>query len=134
MSEVVTLARKWLGTKFHHQGRKLGIGVDCIGLIAGVGRELGLIFEDRADYAREPKDGELQRVLEKYLIHSKLEVGTIALFKLDKEPQHVGIISNYENGFGLIHAFAQSRRVVEHNLDATWRERIVAIYKYPSML
>ncbi len=132
MSQVVEIARKWLGTKFHHQGRKLGVGVDCIGLIVEVGKELGLSFEDRVDYAREPMNGELQAVLEKYLVPAELKPGCVVLFKLEKEPQHVGIITDYNgDGLGLIHAYAQARKVVEHNLDASWRERITGVYEYP---
>jgi len=132
MSLVVAIARKWLGTKFHHQGRKLGVGVDCIGLIAEVAKELGLSFEDRIDYARAPQDGELQRELEKYLIPAELKIGCVALFKMEKEPQHVGIITDYGvAGLGLIHSYAQSRKVVEHNLDASWRARIVGVYEFP---
>ena len=132
MNEVVEIARKWLGTKFHHQGRKIGVGVDCIGLIVGVARELGLPVEDRVDYAREPKDGELQMAMEKYLVPSELKPGFVVLFKLEKEPQHVGIVTDYDGkGLGLIHAYIQARKVVEHNLDASWAFKIVAVYGYP---
>lgn len=44
---IIKTARTWLGTKFHHQGRikrskqNLG-GCDCVGLIIGIGNELGI--------------------------------------------------------------------------------------------
>ena len=130
--KIIITARSWVGTRFHHQGRKKGIGVDCIGLIVGVAKELRYKVIDQADYQREPKDGELQAALEKYLIKSELKPGCIALFKLEKEPQHVGIISDYGKGeLGLIHAYLQVRKVVEHNLDITWRKRIVGTYEFP---
>ncbi len=65
MNLVMEIARSWVGTKFHHQGRRKNVGVDCIGLIVGVAQELGLNVEDKTDYAREPKDGELKAALEK---------------------------------------------------------------------
>ncbi len=40
--EVVRVARTWLGTPYHHQGRVKGAGVDCAGLSVGVAKELGL--------------------------------------------------------------------------------------------
>jgi len=129
---VIRSARGWLGTRFHHQGRRKGVGVDCIGLVVGVARELGLEVDDRVNYPREPHDGELQAELEKYLLKSELKAGCVALFRLEKEPQHVGIVSDYNGaGLGLIHAYMQARKVVEHNLDASWRAKIVAVYGFP---
>ena len=39
-SEIVCLARTWLGTPYHHQASLKGIGCDCVGLVRGVWREL----------------------------------------------------------------------------------------------
>ena len=133
-NEIVKVARTWLGTKFHHQGRKKGAGVDCIGLVVGVAQELGLQVEDKTDYGREPNNFELQNGLEKQLRKCELKIGAVALFKIDKEPQHVGIISDYGDGFGLIHAYAQSRKVVEHNLDELWRGRLVGCYEFVGLV
>ena len=135
MDRVVEIARSWVGTRFHHQGRVKGQGVDCIGLIAGVAQELGIEFEDKQNYAREPQNGELQKELEKYLRPCELQNGCVALFKIDKEPQHVGIVGEWrlENGeskYTLIHAYAQARKVVEHGFDELWRKRMVATYQF----
>jgi hypothetical protein len=54
----------------------------------------------------------------------------VALFKIKNEPQHVGIVSDYGDGLGLIHAYAQSRKVVEHGLDEFWKKRLVACYRF----
>jgi cell wall-associated NlpC family hydrolase len=132
---VIQVARTWIGTRFHHQGRTKGVGVDCIGLIVGVAKELGLEVVDRVDYAREPSNGELEKALAKYLTPCELKVGAVALFKLDKEPQHVGIIGalSIEHGawnYSLIHAYAQARKVVEHGLDDFWKARLVGCFGY----
>lgn len=37
---IVTLARQWLGTPYHHQASLKGVGCDCVGLVRGVWREL----------------------------------------------------------------------------------------------
>ena len=42
--DVVRMARTWLGTPYHHQGRVKGAGVDCGGLVIGVARFLMIGF------------------------------------------------------------------------------------------
>ena len=128
MTDIVAVARGWLGTKFHHQGRVKGVGVDCIGLLVGVVRELGVNVEDRTDYGRQPHNGELEKALLDHLTPCQMKAGAVALFRISKEPQHVGIITEYNNGFGLIHAYAQARKVVEHNLDNWWNERLTQCF------
>src|SRR5512145_3026693 len=39
-THIVSLARSWLGTPYHHQASLKGAGCDCIGLVRGVWREL----------------------------------------------------------------------------------------------
>jgi NlpC/P60 family putative phage cell wall peptidase len=124
---IIEIARGWIGTRFHHQGRVKNVGVDCIGLIIGVAKELGLEVNDRTDYHREPSNGELEKALAKYLQPCGLKAGAVALFRMDKEPQHVGIITD-ENT--LIHAYAQARKVVEHELDDFWKARLAGCYEF----
>lgn len=39
---ISSAARLWINTPFHPQGRRIGIGVDCLGLIIGVANHLKL--------------------------------------------------------------------------------------------
>ena len=39
-TEIVTAAREWLGTPYHHQASLSGVGCDCLGLVRGLWREL----------------------------------------------------------------------------------------------
>ena len=128
--KIVEIARGWLGTRFHHQGRKKGVGVDCIGLIVGVASELGIKVADRQNYGKEPFNNELETALVQHCQPCELGQGVIALFRISQEPQHVGIISDYAGGFGLIHAYAQSRKVVEHGLDDWWQKRLVGCFSF----
>ena len=128
MNEIVEIARGWLGTKFKHQGRVKGVGVDCIGLVAGVAREKGIEFEDMLNYGRDPSGDELRCELDKYLTPCGIVEGAVALFRIYNEPQHVRIITDV----GIIHAYAQSRKVVEHGLTAWWLERLVGCYRCKS--
>lgn len=147
-AEVVSAARGWVGTRFHHQGRVKASGghrggCDCLGLLVGVARELrlpardgqGLLADfDESDYGHLPDGKYLQAVLERVLVPvtlSDMRVGDVLLLRFEQEPQHLAIVSDHPEaeGMGLIHALAVNRRVVEHRLDALWRERIVAVYR-----
>lgn len=39
-AEIVTAARAWRGTPFHHRAALRGVGCDCIGLVLGLYRDL----------------------------------------------------------------------------------------------
>ena len=63
-TRVVTVARSWIGTPFHHLARVRGAGVDCIGLVIGVARELALVPADFdvQGYAETPDGRTLMRL------------------------------------------------------------------------
>ncbi len=148
-ARVIACARTWIGTRFHHQGRlkrnqQHAGGVDCLGLLIGVARELNLLDRqgrpiadaDELAYPHYPDGIKLLNTLRHYMTEiplSALAPGCIALFRMDAMPQHLGIISDYMGSdkpeLGLIHAYAQARKVVEHRLDEYWREKIVVVFK-----
>lgn len=148
-AEVVSAARGWIGTRFHHQGRvkasEEGVGgCDCLGLLVGVAQELrlttkngkGLLADfDERSYGHLPDGKRLQAVLREVLtVVEAAQPGDVVLFRLEREPQHLAMVSDYAHGgLGLIHALAQNRRVVEHGFDALWRERVVEIYRIPQV-
>jgi len=133
--QIVEEARTYLGTPFHHQGRLKGIGVDCIGLLIGVGKKLGLITYDYIAYSRYPDGVTLRREISREFIEINIrdvKVGDIWLYWLDKKskaPQHVGIITDY----GFVHTYADVGKVVEHRLTKAWKKRIVAAFRYPGV-
>ena len=145
---IVACARSWRGTGFAHQGRIKASGahsggVDCLGLLSGVARELGLSARDNSPlaehdilaYSKSP-DGALLQSRLAALLHpieaAHMQPGDVALFALDGRPQHLAILSDYGDGeLGMIHAYAPARRVVEHRLDAVWRKRLVCLYRCP---
>lgn len=149
---IIVEARSWIGTAFHHQGRvkKTGGhkgGCDCIGLIIGVARALQIAGADGvmlADcdvigYGRFPDGIRLYQALRFHLQEislSQAQPADIVLFRFDENPQHVGFISDYPEAgsLGLIHCYAQVRRVVEHRLDALWQEKQVAAFSFRGMI
>jgi len=138
--DIVSAARSWVGTRFQHQGRiKKGSGhkggVDCLGLLVGIARELNLQVSgcplagfDRQDYGHYPDTDALEKTLSSLLLSIPLkhkQPGDVALFSIDGNPQHLGILSDY----GLIHAYAPARAVVETRLDEQWQKRIRLLFR-----
>jgi len=127
--EVVSKAREYLGTKFRHQGRLKGIGVDCVGLIVGVAHELGLSNFDAKNYGRDPDPKMMREVLNREMIPIKVndaQPGDVLWMVFYKEPQHLAI----KTDVGIIHSYSGVGKVVEHVLDHTWRSRIREAYRF----
>jgi NlpC/P60 family putative phage cell wall peptidase len=133
-ADVVAEARSWLGTRFHHQGRLKGVGVDCAGLVVGVAEALGLPVQDRTDYTRQPDGTMLEETCDAQFIRIPIEdirPGDLLLMRFEQEPQHLAIVGDYEvGGLSVIHAYAQVRKVVETRLDDVWLSRVVVAYRF----
>jgi len=144
--KIVTTAKTWVGTKYHHQGRlkktdiHLG-GVDCFGLVMGVAKELGiagmggkpLVQYDRFDYAMFPDGARLKEFLDKHLnLANKIRSGDIMLFSFFGNPQHLGIVSNViaDDKIEIIHCYSGSGMVVQHYLSPAWIRMISGIYHF----
>jgi cell wall-associated NlpC family hydrolase len=125
---IVQAARKHLGTKFRHQGRKPGVGLDCVGLLVCVARELGIPYTDERCYSRMPNGVTLMdRLLEscdRYAEPGDAKVGSVLVFEFlgPEWPQHVGIRTDR----GFIHTYGRIGKVCEHGYDAEWQARTVA--------
>lgn len=143
---IVTCARSWVGTRFAHQGRRKQNGqdkgaVDCLGLLIGVAEELQLerngkrLSEcDERDYGHLPDENKLMTSLVAHLQpieKSGMIAGNVLLLEVDGKAQHLALVSDYEaGGFGMVHAYAPARKVVEHVLDASWMNRIRAVFRF----
>lgn len=124
---IIAAARSCLRTRWVHQGRKPGVGIDCAGLVHYAGTANGAELEDCTDYARMP-DGEK---LIAYLLKScdllpspeAAKPGSILVFQMlgPKWPQHLGILTDSDH---FIHSYFDVRRVVETRIDAWWRSKI----------
>lgn len=130
-ADVVTEARKWLSVRWHHQGRSRA-GIDCVGLVIKIGHALGFSDFDIADYSRQPDPAMMRSLLALHMdpiAVSSAQPGDVLLMRFEREPQHVAIVTDQ----GIIHAYAQARKVVEHRLDDIWRGRIVGAYQYKGL-
>lgn len=145
--DIVDQARTWLGTKYHHQGRlkksaKGDGGVDCIGLVIGVTRELkisdgegnSLVNADEVNYSMYPERGRLVSAIQQHLRRMPVErmrVGDVLLFKTFRDPQHVGLLSDYPSGgVGLIHCNSSAGKVVEQPLSMAWVKMLTHVYRF----
>ena len=137
--QVVEAARGWLETPFHHQARLKGVGVDCIGLVIGVARELGLVAPDFdiTAYSRMPDGNSLMAYANWHLTQVEFEElapGHILVLAIDQEPQHFGVVGDYRHGgLSLVHAHSPSQRVIETRLMFTGNLRYVQAFAFPGV-
>jgi NlpC/P60 family putative phage cell wall peptidase len=135
-AQVVAAARSWLGTRWHHQGRVKGAGVDCAGLVIGVARELGIADVDFANYSRFPVGRTLRDVCGLYMTRinpEDVQPGDVLLMAFVTEPQHLAIVAEFDGRPTIIHAFADARGVVENDLAEPWISRIRGAYRMPGI-
>jgi NlpC/P60 family putative phage cell wall peptidase len=135
-SAIVAEARRWLGTRWQHQGRTLGHGVDCIGLVLEVARACGLTDLSISEYARRGGGGLLHAGLIEHMQPVGLESiqpADVLLMRFDGQPQHVALVTDHPAGLGVIHAYLQARKVVEHRLDDIWRGRTLAAFAFKGL-
>ena len=129
----VAAARSYVGVPWRHRGRSR-TGVDCIGLVLLVAREVGMDLPDPAPYAREPQG---TRLLEGILAHTtrmaEAAPGDVLLFRLGLYGGHVGIASVHP-AWGVpacLHAYAPRRQVVEQPMDAELRAALLGAFRLP---
>jgi NlpC/P60 family putative phage cell wall peptidase len=135
---LVTTAREWLGTPHRHQASIKYVGSDCIGFLAEVALETGLITpqlraEFPSDYSRQASAGELRRLTSRHLClvpYDARAPGDIVLMRFAIEPQHLGMLTARDPDY-IIHCAEAG--VVEHRLDSVWRARIVRVYRFPAL-
>ena len=146
-TDVVTEARGWIGTRWHHQASVKGVGVDCAGLVLGVGLNLGLFSVDLVldgpetrelfAYGREPTSTQSLAGCQAFLSpidFDALQLGDVVLLTFNGQASHLAILGDYPSGgHSLIHAYAQARRVVENRFDESWVNRFASAWRYPGI-
>lgn len=130
--EIYLKAREIVGSPYRHQGRSKEFGVDCIGVAIYVCDQFNLGNFDRVDYPRTP-NGTLQPLVDEVCSPAILQPGVILLFKISATAQHCGIVSLFNEGLGLIHAWDIAEKVVEHRLSQDWLAKVVGCYGFPGV-
>ena len=132
--EIIASARSIIGTPYVHQGRVKGVGVDCVGTILIVARELNLTQFEISGYGRTSEGVEMFDEFVKQCgqpIENPLP-GDILMFE-DKDWRHCGILACKGDDFTLIHTHRVAKKCVEHCLDAHWQTLIKAAFRFPGV-
>lgn len=136
--DIVAEARTWIGTRYRHQGRRKGVGVDCIGLVGGVALACGvpnasawLADPDMHNYARTPDPRMLRAACARFFDIVGLDhalPGDVLLFSLEREPRHFALLVAPGR---IVHAYAllAARRVVEQALPIA-RAQMIGAYRF----
>lgn len=138
-SDVVDIARSWIGTPYIHQASRRGAGCDCLGLIRGIWRELygaepEAVPAYTADWSEPQGDELLWSAAARHLSPVQRDdpaSGDIILFRMRRGAvaKHLGIAADVGDTPTFIHAYT-GHGVVESPLSEPWRRRIVAQFVY----
>ncbi len=137
--DILAAARQCLGTPFRHQGRLIGIGLDCAGVAVHVATQLGHDVIDLPAYGRTPADGQLEALLEAQPCLSLIDdnpcgararPGDLLLMRFTRDPQHLAILTDEQT---IVHAYESVGTCCEHRLSPAWAARIVRVYRFREM-
>ena len=138
-AQVVAEARSWVGTPWVHQHRTKGIATDCAGLVIGVARALGLVGADFdvPAYGRQA-DGTMLALCAAHMRRiamDEMQPGDVVIVAVDREPQHMGIVSDYPGGrLAMVHATSTGPRgVVETRLVFARNLKFRAAFALPGV-
>ncbi len=137
--EIVTIARRWLGTPYHHQASRRGAGADCLGLVRGVWREIyGTDAETPPAYSRDWAEASGEETLiggaSRHLVPVPFEdarAGDVLIFRLRSGvvAKHVAIMTSPS---AFLHAM-EGAPACEVVLSPWWRRRIAGVFAFPGV-
>lgn len=135
--EVVRVARAWIGTPYHHQASRQGVGADCLGLIRGVWRELyGKDAERAPAYSRDWGEANgVETLLDaaaRHLVRRNNpapRIGDVLIFRMRQGAiaKHAAVMATEQT---MIHAIEHGT-AAEVPINAWWRRRLVAWFAFP---
>jgi len=146
-SDILTEARSWLRTPWHHRGHTKGRFCDCIGLVVETLRACG--FGPVQDfvyptYDRLPHGDEITPYLKKYLegpipLTDALPADIVQITWGKRIPMHLAFFGDYTKGtlappLSLIHSMIAPGYVAEHRYANEWIMRTRNIYRIPGMI
>lgn len=133
---VVTAARGWIGTPYHHQASCRGVGVDCLGLVRGVWRDVyGAEAEAPPNYSADWAEASGRETLldaagRHFIVKDARHVmpGDVVVFRLRPTmvAKHCGIVTG---SAAFVHAM-EGCPVAEVALSSWWRRRIAGAYSF----
>lgn len=138
-AEFVEAARSYLQIPFEHQGRSRS-GVDCLGLLVCIARDLGIDVVDNLNYGRSPCHKTMRAGLLNHfniIPRASISAGDVLWIKWTRRayPLHLAIVTECSSGnlrtMNILHAEADiAKRVVEHPLPVAWHTLIVTSLRW----
>jgi NlpC/P60 family putative phage cell wall peptidase len=137
--DIVALARQWLGTPYHHQASRKGVGCDCLGLVRGVWRELFGSEPEQpepysADWAEATGTEAMLLAARRHFNERALEdlrPGDVVVFRIrtGRMAKHAAVVSAPGH---MIHA-QEGVPVSEVPISHWWRRRIAGVFAFPGV-
>lgn len=138
-SEIVRVARTWIGTPYHHQASLAGVGTDCLGLVRGVWRTLygcepAALPSYTRDWAEASGRETLLEAARRHLIEKECtnaKLGDVLVFRLRPwfPAKHVAILAGRTT---MIHAM-EGAPVAEVAFAPWWRRRLAGVFSFPEV-
>lgn len=141
--DVVVIARSWIGTPYHHQASRRGVGADCLGLVRGIfraihGREAEQVPGYSADWGEASGRETLLEAAHRHLLvratsdAENTEAGDVVVFRMRRGAvaKHVGVMTSNST---MVHA-AERIGVVEVGFGLAWRRRAAGIFSFPGIV
>jgi cell wall-associated NlpC family hydrolase len=127
-NSVVEAARKYLGVKFAHTGRS-DKGLDCIGLVALVAKDLGYEFRDNRNYSKRPHPDVMIRGIEQFAkkVKGGWKPGDILVFSHASVPCHCAIATGDDT---MIHCPATRPRKVNETTIGHYAEKVIGVSRW----
>lgn len=140
---VVTAARQWVGTPWHHRASCLGAGADCLGLIRGVWRQVVgpepvpiPAYSDDCSRLRDRWDIKDRMAAHFTPCAAELaQPGDVLLLCMSQRSaaKHLAILADKKENLTLIHSY-EKHGVVEQHFSKSWRRRAVEGFRFPERL
>ncbi|MEJ6391817.1 NlpC/P60 family protein [Gymnodinialimonas sp. 2305UL16-5] len=140
MSQIVDLARTWLGTPYIHQASCKGAGCDCLGLVLGLWRELygalpAPVPAYTPDWSEVSGEERLWQAAITHLVEKPIAdavPGDVILFRMRSGAvaKHIGIQTVAGAAPRFLHAYT-GQGVTEGALTSPWARRIAARFAFP---
>jgi hypothetical protein len=129
---MVEAARSYIGVPFFHAGRNRN-GLDCVGLLVLATHDVGIDVFDEISYSPIINANYLKSRIDKCchkIDEADASPGDMVLFRVGRSEQHMALVTEV-NGHDtrIIHSFQTIGRVIEHELDAHWQNRIAGFYR-----
>jgi NlpC/P60 family putative phage cell wall peptidase len=137
--DVIEKAREWINTPYRNQGRTKGVETDCVGILIGVGQDLGFdTAHEPKDYGQIPNPKKLLARIRQFCEFKSFDVedarpGDILLITWREQPgglpHHTAVRAEWNGRPTMIHAHSIAGKCVEHGLTPDWKKRVRSVWR-----